>query len=170
VNRIRNKDSLWWRDLKRIRRLEEWENEFNDNGTWNLGTGKNVRFWKDKWLERFELRKEFPRLYGLSLNKYNTLNQVGEWSGVSWRWKLNWRRNLLVWESDQVNQLLSLLVNKEVVKEDIDFEKVDNWIWREGESRRYTVKFAYIISRREFQGEDCLIIEQFWKIKFISSA
>jgi len=98
VNKIRNKDSLWWRNLKRIWRLEDWENEFDGNGMLVLGTGKNVRFWEDKWLERVELRKEFPRLYGLSLNKYNTLNQIGEWFGVSWNWKLDWRRNLFVWE------------------------------------------------------------------------
>jgi len=89
VNRIRNKDLLWWKNLKRIWRLEQWENEIDNNGMWDLSTGKNVRFWEDKWLERVELRKEFSRLYGLSLNKDNTLNQVGEWFEVSWRWKLD---------------------------------------------------------------------------------
>jgi len=57
---------------------------------------KNIRFWEDKWLERVELRKEFPRLYDLSLNKDNTLIQVREWYDDSWRWKLGWRRNLFV--------------------------------------------------------------------------
>jgi len=60
-----------------------------------------------------------------------------------------------------------MLVNKEVVKEATDCEKVDNWIWKEGDSRRYTVKYAYVILRRELQGEDSLIFEQFWKIKSI---
>jgi len=65
------------------------------------------------------------------------------------------------------------LVNKEVVeevvKEVVDCEKVDNWIWREGDSGRYTIKSAYVSLRRELHGEDSLIFEQFWKIKFIPS-
>jgi len=36
-----------------------------------------------------------------------------------------------------------------VAKEDLDFEKVDNWTWRKGYSGRYTIKSAYIILRRE---------------------
>ena len=48
-----------------------------------FGYGGNVRFWKVKWLERVKLRKEFPRLSGLSLNEDNTLKQVEEWFDVS---------------------------------------------------------------------------------------
>jgi len=60
--------------------------------------------------------------------------------------------------------------HKQMVKEDVEFGKVDNWIWREGDSRRYTVKSAYIILMREIQGEDSLIFKQIWKIKSIPSA
>ena len=103
---------------------------------------------KDKWLERVKLRKEFSRLYDLSLNKDNTLNQVGQWFDASLIWKLGWRRKLFVWELDQVDQLLSLLVNKEVIKEDVESDKDDIWIWRKGVSGSYTVKSAYSILRK----------------------
>jgi len=40
MNIISNKDLLRWIDLKRIWRLEEWENKFDDNGMWDLGMGE----------------------------------------------------------------------------------------------------------------------------------
>jgi len=39
----------------------------------------SVRCWDDKWVEKEELKVKFPRLFSLSINKYDNIKQVGCW-------------------------------------------------------------------------------------------
>jgi hypothetical protein len=62
--------SIWWRDL--------WSIGSEDEGSWFgnnisnvLGDGKEIGFWKEKWIRKSYLCALFPNLY----NKYG--QQVG---------------------------------------------------------------------------------------------
>jgi len=87
------KESLWWRDIRKVWNLEEWGNDFEDRGRWEVGDGKEIRFWEDKWVDNVPLKHKFPRLFSISLNTGHHLTQVGIWSNNSWSWELSWRRN-----------------------------------------------------------------------------
>jgi len=41
-------DSLWWRDLKEVWALEGWKDKFEDNFSWEVGNGREIRLWEDK--------------------------------------------------------------------------------------------------------------------------
>jgi len=42
--RMNNCESLWWRDLKEIWKLEEWGRSFEDCFKWEVGSGKDISF------------------------------------------------------------------------------------------------------------------------------
>jgi len=90
------KESLWRRDIRKVWNLEECGNDFEDRGRWEVGDGKDIRFWEDKWVDNVPLMHKFPRLFSISLFTGRTLSQVGVWSNNNWSWELSWRRNLFV--------------------------------------------------------------------------
>ena len=63
-----SRELLWWRDIRKKWNLEEWDNEFEDRGWWEIGDGKEIRFWEDKWVDNVSLKHKFPRLFSLSLD------------------------------------------------------------------------------------------------------
>jgi len=76
-----------------------------------VGDGKEIRLWEDKWVDNVPLLHKFHRLFSISLDIGRTLSQVGVWINNSWSWKLRWRRNLIVWESGLADSLLQVLDN-----------------------------------------------------------
>jgi len=38
------KHSLWWRDIRKVWNLEEWSNDFEDRGRWEVGDEKKLGF------------------------------------------------------------------------------------------------------------------------------
>ena len=71
------KESMWWRDLRKVWYLEGWRNDFEDRGRWEVGDGKEIRLWEDKWLENIPLLHKFPRLFSISLDIGCTLTSWG---------------------------------------------------------------------------------------------
>ena len=74
------------------------EGWFQKEVHWVLGRGDKVRFWEDVWIGDTSLRSLFPRLYSLSANKEQTVEEVGMWEGLDWKWRLGWRRERFEWE------------------------------------------------------------------------
>jgi len=72
---LHNKDSLWWRDLKAIWKLEDWGRNFEDCFVWDVGNGKS----KDKWVGNEALKSIFSRLFSLSVSKEASLECCGTW-------------------------------------------------------------------------------------------
>ena len=70
---------------------------------------------------------KYPRLYSIVAEHGSTLIHAGMWNNGRWEWKLGLRRNLFVWEENQVTQLLLLVENKKVDKEGESV--IDSWIW-----------------------------------------
>jgi len=46
--RKNNCESLWWRDLNEIWKLEEWGSSFEDCFKWEVGNENDISFWEDK--------------------------------------------------------------------------------------------------------------------------
>ena len=55
-----------------------------------IGKGNSVRFWHNKWCDGGILKRAFPRLYIISLQKNHLVNQMGVWQESSWAWLLSW--------------------------------------------------------------------------------
>jgi len=161
------KESLWWRDLRKVWFLEGWGNDFEGRGRWEVGDGKEIRFWEDKWLENISLLHKFPRLFSISLDTDCTLSQVGVWINNVWTWKLRWRRNLFEWESSLVVLLLQLLDNKRLTRE--DGVKPDKWIWGEVGNLDFSVNAAYKCLMGEMSAVDDDLFVNFWSLKTLPS-
>ena len=59
-----------------------------------VGNGSSVQFWHDRWCDVGVLKRVFPRLFALSLQKNLRVSQMGNWHESSWSWNLIWRRHL----------------------------------------------------------------------------
>jgi hypothetical protein len=115
--------SLWWKDLCNLGRLSR-----SSNGDWcsemlvkKVGNGGGTRFWLDKWIGERPLCQEFPRLFSISCQKENRVNQVGAWNNKEWAWNLRWRRQLFLWEEEACANLLNLIGGVKLASHD------DSW-------------------------------------------
>jgi len=162
---INSKVSLWWRDLRKVWRSEEWGGKFEDRLSLEVGNGREVMFWSDNWIDSEDLKSIFPRLFSLSVNKEAKLCDCGIWGNRSWKWKLRWRRGLFAWEEEQESQLLELISNKM-----LEMETMDRWVWKDSESTEFSVKSAYGFLRGEGSEEVSKRYNFLWKIKVLPSA
>lgn len=99
--------SSWWRDLVKLVGCRDW---FWLGLRRVVGDGKSTVFWEDRWIGgELRLRDIFPRLYSLETDKRCLVeNRVCRVNGaVSGEW--SWRRDLFVWEEEQISELLNLL-------------------------------------------------------------
>jgi len=51
---------------------------------WKLGCGDKIKFWEDVWIGNCNLKTLFPRLYSLSLNQGQKVEEVGVWEESGW--------------------------------------------------------------------------------------
>ena len=71
---------------------------------------------------------------GVFDKKQSNVVDIGEWSDSGWKWKFTWRRLLLVWEHEAVQDLCQHLEGKKPT-----MGKRDGWRWCHDEGQ-YTVK------------------------------
>ena len=69
--------SWWWRDLMKTCKEGGGDGWFQGQVGWILGGGDKVRFWEDVWVGSSNLKTLFPRLYSLSLNQGQRVEEVG---------------------------------------------------------------------------------------------
>ncbi|XP_057518409.1 uncharacterized protein LOC130799324 [Amaranthus tricolor] len=100
-----------------------------------IGKGNSVWFWHDRWCEVGTLKRIFPRLYAISLQKDLLICQMGDWQEGSWAWNFIWRRNLYEWENDEVSRLKNHI---EQLRPDKGME--DRVIWKHSSSLFYPTK------------------------------
>jgi len=141
-------DFLWWKDLKLIWKLEKWGSNFGDCLDWEIGNGKSIKLWEDRWASNESLKFKFPRLFSLSVEKDVALASCRSRTNNGWEWSLAWRRNLYNWEKVQVKKLLEVAHNSCPV-----LEKFDRWIWKEDILQEFSVNSAYGILRGGHEGE-----------------
>ena len=71
-------DSLWWRNLKEVWYLDEWKDNFEDTFSWEVGNGREVRLWEDRWVGNTNLKDAFPRLFTICFTKESSIWHTGE--------------------------------------------------------------------------------------------
>src|ERR1044072_2609810 len=102
---VSNSVSIWWKDLFSVC----FE---NGNGCWfdeavsrKIGNGSDFSFWDEDWSGGGIFSNRFPRLYAISSQQTATVAQMGDWIGEGWRWRFEWRRQLLEREKARVEEL-----------------------------------------------------------------
>ncbi|XP_068491914.1 uncharacterized protein [Phaseolus vulgaris] len=130
-----NEEGLW--KEKKIWKLEKWGTNFEDGFKWEVGNGKSIKFWEDRWVGNDILKNKFPRLFSLCVEKDVSLEHCGFWANSVREWSLAWRRSLFDWEKVQVRQLLEVVHNSCPV-----LEKVDKCIWKDVKFQEFSVKSA----------------------------
>jgi hypothetical protein len=126
--------SSWWRNICLLGNNGGW---FESGISKMLGNGINTNFWTDTWLGETSLANQFPRLFSISLQQCNTVNQMGIFEGADWRWVLNWRRNFFSWEVPLYHDFLAAITFFQ--PRDCD----DSWQWRADPAVGFTAKSAY---------------------------
>ena len=77
-----------------------------------VGNGNSVHFWHDRWCEAGLLKRIFPRLFTISLQKNFLTSRMGEWNEGTWTCILRWRRVLYEWERNELLTLNNLIEEK----------------------------------------------------------
>ena len=62
-------ESIWWRNVKKVTRLVQYLNWFDNNLTWRLWKGNKFNFWHDKWNGELSLAQKYSRMYINSIEK-----------------------------------------------------------------------------------------------------
>ena len=75
---------------------QQLNNVMQSGLSWNVGSGDKIKFWEDCWNgEGVVLMQKIPRLYQISRQQHNLIQQVGSFSDTSWEWNLTWRRQII---------------------------------------------------------------------------
>jgi len=73
--------SWWWRNLRKVCMQGGGQGWFQAEMSWRIGHGDKIKFWEDVWIGNTNLKSEFPRLYSISCNQTQTVEEVGGWEG-----------------------------------------------------------------------------------------
>ncbi|GAU10885.1 hypothetical protein TSUD_425050, partial [Trifolium subterraneum] len=125
--------SNWWRDICNLEGESSW---FSSAVGKKVGRGDSTSFWNEIWIGDQSLRQRFPRLFGISLQKQEVIQNLGSLTEGRWQWELLWRRDRFQWEEDQYREFVDVIA---------PFAPVDNhdrWLWLGDGIQGFTVKSA----------------------------
>lgn len=108
-----------------------------------LGRGDETSFWLDVWVGEECLSVKFPRLFRLSSQKNYVISDMGGWVNQVWEWDLKWTRSISSRNRDQLDVLLSVIVNCK-----LSLAGVDYWHWKFASNGAYNTAAAYDLLRR----------------------
>ena len=95
-----------WADIMQVgKRWPEFLDFFKSNVQLKVGDGKDILFWRDRWMGERALKEEFPRLYMLSSDKEKSLFALRRSEAGSSGWTVSFRRRLRGWEVDEFGML-----------------------------------------------------------------
>lgn len=128
--------SVVWKDISQLTTANQQIGEFfTDQVKIRVGNRRRIKFWIDDWLVNRSLREEFPRLCSLSIEKEDSVQQMKAKSGASGGWQLQFRRNLLAWEEEELQRLLGLMASSPCLRDGLE----DYCTWLAKSSERFTV-------------------------------
>ncbi|KHN06117.1 hypothetical protein glysoja_042386, partial [Glycine soja] len=86
---------LWWQDLKLVLHQSQQGNAFQNGIVWKVGCGDRIRFWEDSWIaDEAPLIAKYHRLYLISSQQNQLIQQMGTYTDTGWEWNFIWRRPL----------------------------------------------------------------------------
>ncbi|XP_068475121.1 uncharacterized protein [Phaseolus vulgaris] len=135
---------------------------FQAEMSWRIGHGDRVKFWEDVCVGNTNLKSEFPRLYSLSCNQSQTVEEVGGWERDVWRWNLRWRRARFEWES-VLEKDLKAYISRTIIKR----QEQDIRVWGVNNKGCFSMKSAYESIRGD--GTRIGVFDLLWKAKALPS-
>ena len=129
------KEGTWAHLLRSDAETSKMRSIIEEGMIMKIGNGNSVRFWHDRWCEVGILKRAFPRLYTISLQKNLKVSQMGEWQDDVWSWHLTWRRNLLEWEREEVQRIRIII--QQIIP---DRGTEDSVVWKHSGSMIYPTK------------------------------
>jgi len=154
--------SWWWRDFHKVCMEGRGQGWFQAEMGWKLGRSDRVKFWEDVWVGNTNLKSVFPRLYSLSCNQSQTVEEVGVWEGDVWRWNLRWRRARFERES-----VLETNLNAHISRTIVKRQEPDIRVWGINDEGCFSVKSAY--ASRRGDGTCIAAFDLLWKAKAFPS-
>ncbi|CAL5428787.1 unnamed protein product [Camellia sinensis] len=127
--------STIWKDIVQIFSLNQSLGGFyNQNFRLAVGNERRIQFWLDTWMNGRGLKEEFPRLYSLSTEKEESLQQISVKKSLG-VWQLQFRRRLLAWEEEELQRLYAALESSPVLREEVE----DSCSWLISKSGKFSV-------------------------------
>jgi hypothetical protein len=143
--------------------LDKDSNWFADAVAKLVGKGNHTLFWKEVWIDNQPLYVRFPRIFGISNQKTNTIFSMGSWVDGEWRWNFSWRRTLFVWEVPIFEEFLG------VIHHFVPSGVEDKWVWRLNVDEGFSVHDCYDLLYRKFRDNtgvnwcDGYVFANIWK-------
>ena len=145
-----NNESIWWQDLMKVTHEHQMNKVLQQETTWKVGCGDKIRFWEDKWSGEGEaLMRKYPRLYQISCQQQQLVQQVGSHTNIAWEWKFQWRRPLF---ENEVDAAIGFL--EETSRIHIHRHIADCWIWKSEPNGHYSTRSAYHLMQGEAAEEN----------------
>ncbi|XP_006605191.1 uncharacterized protein [Glycine max] len=159
-------DSIWWKDLISVHKQQQNRAILRET-SWKVGGGQKFRFWEDPWTaDEVPLMVKFPRLYQISRQQNQLINQVGSVTNQGWEWKFNWRRSLFDSEVEMADTFLG-----EIPQQLLEFHKEDTWICKFDSSGYYSTSSGYKLIWGEIMGaHQNSEFSKLWKLKIPAKA
>ena len=129
---------------------------------WRVGCGDRFKFWEDKWIDgEVSLVVKYPRLFLISGQQNQLIQQMGGYKDGEWEWNLSWRRPLF---DNEIPIAVNFL--KDVERSATQTNRRDEWVWKADPSGRYTAQTAYNVMRGvAVDGIQDRAFEELWKLK-----
>ncbi|KAL5155381.1 putative ribonuclease H protein [Glycine soja] len=136
--------------------------ELSNSIEWRLGCGDRIKFWEDKWVDGEEsLAAKYPRLYLISCQQNQIIQQMGGYREEEWEWNFLWRRPLF---DNEIPMAVNFL--QHVESKAIQIQRRDDWVWTPDSSGQYTAKSAYrMMMGGATDGTQDRDFEELWKMK-----
>ena len=104
-----------------------------------MGNELRVKFWHDKWCGDVCFKEEFPRLFRLSTAQRRSVRLLVEKKENSENWVFSFRRQLFVWEDEELIRLREVLR----LAPSLNLDGVDKPVWFAIKSRQSFVSTLY---------------------------
>ena len=126
------------------------------------GQHKILGFWEDMWLDgETSLVTKYPRLFLISCQQNNLIQQMGGHKEGGWEWNLSWRRQLF---ENEIPMAVNFL--QDIEGKTIHTQRRDEWEWMADPSGRYTAQSAYNWMRKTaVEGIQDQAFEELWRLK-----
>ncbi|XP_028103030.1 uncharacterized protein LOC114302231 [Camellia sinensis] len=126
----------FWKDIVQLTTVNQPLGEFyGQNLKLSVGNGRRIQFWTDAWLNVRGLKEDYPRLYSLSTEKEESLQQISAKKSSLGVWQLQFRRTLLAWEEEKLQRLFELLESSPALR----VETEDSCSWLASTSGQFSV-------------------------------
>lgn len=104
---------------------------------------------------------KYPRLYAISCQQNQTIQQMGNFRQTRWEWDFKWRRSLF---DNEIDMAVSFLGDIDQCR--IQAQSRDQWVWLLEPSGHYSVNGAYRVLKGEITEEiQDRVFEDLWKLK-----